>query len=148
MDVVKIKRLGLEAYQKPGCPSKWLLPVCLASPAMREKVARLNPNHIGNWEEVEIDTVPHLCYRFTGAQLRSWRGAPFRSLWPQFCSSVGGMVAKEFWPGLWLKFNNESARARNTWEKHHGGYRTDRFDRGESVRASAVRSIYRKESHV
>lgn len=137
----RIRALGLEVYPKPGCPSKWLLPVCAASPKTWDRVRELKPNHPDNWEEVEIDTVPTICYRLTGKQLRAWRGWPFKTVWPQLVDRVGQGPAKAFWPSLWLRYHNGAARARNTWEEHHGGYRTDRFDRGMSVRAAAPMSI-------
>ena len=137
----RIKALGLEVYPKPGCPSKWLLPVCAATPGARERLARLLPNHPDNWEEADIDTVPTICYRLTGKQLKAWRGWPFKTVWPQLVDRLGNGPAKAFWPDMWLRYNNGTALARNTWERHHGGYRRDSFDRGPSLRACASRSL-------
>lgn len=137
----RIKALGLECYPKLGSPSKWLLPVCAATPAARARLKTLRPNNPGNWEEAEIDTVPTICYRLTGKQLKAWKGWPFKTVWPQFADRLGEGPAKAFWPEMWLRHNNGTARARNTWERHHGGYRFDSFNRGMSVRAAAPMSI-------
>lgn len=101
----------------------------------------LKPNHIGNWEDADIDGCPTMCYRFTGRELRTWNRLPFRSVWPQLSDRLGSGVAKEYFHDLWLKAVNDEAVARNRWELNHGGYRRDRFDRGMSVRAAAALSI-------
>ena len=141
-ELSRIKALGLECYPKPKTMNKWLLPVVFASPANKAKLAQLNPSHPGNWEEADIDGVPTMCYCFTGKQIKVWRPLPFKSVWPQFCDRLGPAVCKAYWPQLWIRANNGAAQARNTWERHHGGYRCDSFNRGMSVRAAASLSIY------
>lgn len=138
----KIRGLGLEVYPRPKSSNKWLLPVCFASPANKAKLEQLRPHHPTVWEEADIDTVPMICYCFTGKQLKSWRRLLFRAVWADFCECLGPEVCKAYWPQLWLRANNAAAMARNKWELHHGGYRSDRFNYGKSVRASASMSIY------
>ena len=137
--VRKIPHLGLELYSRPKSLNKWHLPVCAAS--LRPKLDRLRPNHPGNWEEVDFDGCPTLCYVFTGKFLKSLRPLQFHSVWCRFADALGPGPAKEFYPQLWIRYNNGRARARNEWEAHHGGIRRDAFDRGMSVRAAASMSI-------
>lgn len=135
----KIRPLSLEAYPKPKCLSSWYLPVCAAS--LRDRLFRLNPNNLTNWEEVDIDGCPTMCYRLTGKQIRAWNSLPFHAVWPQLSDRLGSGPAKAFFGDMWLRFHNGKARARNRWEEKHGGIRADRFDRGPSIREAARMSI-------
>lgn len=137
----KIRALGLECYLRPKSVNKWHLPVCFASPDNKKRLAQLNPSHPGNWEEADIDGVPMVCYVFTGRQIKDWNRFPLKCVFPQFEDRLGQAVVKAFWPQLWLRHNNDAAQARNTWERHHGGYRRDSFNRGMSARAAASLSI-------
>lgn len=141
MDIIKIRALNLEAYLKPGTKNQWLLPVCADNPAMNDRLARLNRNNPGNWENTEIDGVPTVCYRMTGRQIKTWNKLSFRKVWPQFADRLGKAVAKEFYYPMWVTANNLAVRARNKWEEHHGGIKGDRFNRGMSLRSAAPMSI-------
>ena len=141
METFRIKALGIETYRKPRTANKWLVPVCADLPAVRTKLSQLRPNHPGNWETADIDGCPTVCYRLTGAQIRTWNKLRLKSVWPQFSDRLGFGVTREFWPGLWTQFRNIEAKARNTWEEHHGGIKGDRFARGMSVRSAASLSI-------
>lgn len=139
METRKIPHLGLLCYQKPKSPTKWHLPVCAES--LRARFDRLRPTHSDNWETVDWDGVPTICYRFTSRELRAYKSVKFTSAYKKFSHSLGPLVAKEFWPDLWMRFTNIQAHNLNTWEKFHGGYRVRRFDRGPSLRACASLSL-------
>lgn len=140
-NVAKLKPLGLEADQKKGAPAHWLLPVCAATPELKARLARLRPNHPGNWEVADIDGISTVCYRLTTGRIRSINAVRFTSAFAMFADDIGKDVAKAFFYPLWLKDTNTRARSRNRWEEFHGGYRRDRFDRGMSARAAASLSI-------
>lgn len=140
-NVAKLRHFGLEAYQKTGAPSNWLLPVCAATPVLKARLARLRPNHPTNWEVANIDGIPTVCYRFRTGRIRTLNSWRFTSAFATFADDLGTSVVKEFFYQLWLRDTNIRAQARNNWEKHHGGLRAGRFNRGMSTRAAASLSI-------
>ena len=135
----RLLQLGLVLYPKPGARNLWVLPVCAAR--LRKRLERLSPANASCWEDVDLDGVPTTCFRMRRRQIAHINKGPFRTAYAKFANALGASVVQECFPELWLRDNNERARAKNAWEQHHGGIRADRFDRGPSVRACARMSI-------
>jgi hypothetical protein len=135
----RLLQLGLLLYPKPGARNLWVLPVCDAR--LRPRLERLDPANPSCWEDVDLDGVPTTCYRMRRRQISHINKGTFLTSYAKFSQALGSRVVRECFPELWLRNNNIRAKARNTWEAHHGGIRADKFDRGPSVRACASMSI-------
>lgn len=136
---VRLRRLGLLLYPKPGARGLWVLPVCAAQ--FRGRLERLSPANAKRWEEMDLDGVPTMCFSMGQRMLKHIDKGTFTASYARFANAVGHRVVQEFYPELWLRDHNTRAKARNTWEAHHGGIRAERFNRGPSVRACASMSI-------
>lgn len=137
--LARLLHLDLLLYPKPGARNRWVLPVCAAR--LRGRIERLNPANPACWEDVDLDGVPTTCYRMRRRQIDHLNEGPFLLSYSRFSQALGSRVVRECFPELWMRNNNIRARARNTWEAHHGGIRADKFNRGPSVRACARMSI-------
>lgn len=140
MDVLTLKQAGLTVYKKPHTGNKWYLPVC--STLKKDALKRLVPNHPGNWEEVDFDGCPTICYVVTGSLVRQLNKSKlFTSFYNMFSDCLGSGPAKEYFPELWIKANNIKAMARNKWEFCHGVKTRTTSHGSMSVRAAARLSI-------
>lgn len=136
---VRLLQLGLLLYPKPGARNLWVLPVCSAR--LRGRLERLNPANPACWEDVDLDGVPTTCYRMRRKQIDHLNEGSFLLSYARFAQALGSRVVRECFQELWTRNNNIKAKARNTWEEHHGGIRACKFNRGPSVRACARMSI-------
>ena len=137
----RISLLGLEVYPRPTGCNKWHLPVC--SLLKKEELNRTIPNHPGNWEEVDFDGCPTICYVMTGKLVKSLnKERKFTAVYERFADCLGKRTVQAFFPNLWVKYHNKMVTMRNNWECHHGGTKAPCSPRNMTIRAAARFSIY------
>lgn len=139
MQTRKLKHAGLTLYLKPGT-LHWHLPVCGA--LEKGVLEKMSPSHPGNWEVVDFDGVPTLCYSLTNKLVRVLNNSKdFGSFYEQFKDALGEGPVKECFHDMWLRRHNEIARCRSTWERCHGIREPKNPYRSMSIRKAARLSI-------
>ena len=140
MNTRELKQAGLVLYQRPRSGNKWYLPVCSELKAAKLKI--LAPKHESNWETVDFDGCPTICYVITSGLVKHLNKMKFTSFFSVLEECIGKGPTKEFFYDLWLKDNNIRARNRNRWEMTHGGLRAPKVNyKSMSIREAARMSV-------